>query len=73
MKTINFELNKEYKEYIELIKLLKFLGLCNTGGEAKVVVEEGLVKFNGVIETQKRKKIRKGDKIQFNNTLITII
>lgn len=70
MSSIQFELKTEY---IELIKLLKLLGLCDTGGEAKVVVEKGLVKFNGVTETQKRKKIRKGDKVQFNNTLITII
>lgn len=70
MPKLDFELKGEF---IELIKLLKFLGLCDTGGEAKMVVEEGLVKFNGVTETQKRKKLRKGDKIQFNNTLITII
>lgn len=70
MDKIDFELKNDF---IELIKLLKFLGLCDTGGEAKSVVEEGLVKFNGTIETQKRKKIRKGDKVQFNNTLITII
>jgi len=70
MSTIDFELKGEF---IELIKLLKFLGLCHTGGDAKNAVENKLVKYNGVIETQKRKKIRKGDKVQYNNTLITII
>ena len=70
MSTIDFELKGEF---IELIKLLKFLGLCDTGGDAKNAVENKLVKYNGVVETQKRKKIRKGDKVLYNNTLITII
>lgn len=70
MFKIEFELKGEF---IELIKLLKFLGLCDTGGDAKNAVENNLVKYNGVLETQKRKKIRKGDKVEFNNTLVTIL
>ncbi|MGI9291194.1 MAG: RNA-binding S4 domain-containing protein [Gammaproteobacteria bacterium] len=53
------------REPIELYKLLKFEGLCSSGGEAKAVIADGQVKLNGVIETQKRKKIRSGDIIEF--------
>ncbi|HLU84244.1 MAG TPA: RNA-binding S4 domain-containing protein [Vicingaceae bacterium] len=70
METITFELKGDY---IELIKLLKFTGVCDTGGEAKQCVEDGLVKLHQNIETQKRKKIRKGDLIYFQNVEIKII
>jgi len=60
------------EEYIELIKLLKLLNLCESGAIAKIVVEEGLVKFNDETEYQKRKKLRKGDVIIFGNNKITI-
>ncbi|GAB4342401.1 MAG: hypothetical protein Kow0089_17440 [Desulfobulbaceae bacterium] len=46
---------------IELVKLLKLAGLAGTGGEAKIMVAEGLVRINGRVETAKRKKIGAGD------------
>lgn len=60
-------------EYIELIKLLKFSGLVGTGGEAKMVVDEGEVKLNDQVESRKRAKLRRGDKVEFRGNLITII
>lgn len=48
----------------EFIKLDQFLKLCNwvsSGGEAKQVIAEGLVKVNGQIETRRGKKLFKGD------------
>lgn len=69
---IEFELDPE-NEYIELIKLLKLLGLCESGSEAKLVVNEGLVSFNGEVEFQKRKKIRRNDIVKFEGTTIKII
>lgn len=47
-------------EYIELNKLLKASGLCVTGGQAKMAVEDSLVTVNGEIETRKRRKIKDG-------------
>ncbi len=67
---IDFELDPE-NEYI--IKLLKLLNLCESGSEAKIVVTEGLVKFNGEVELQKRKKLRRQDCIEFEGTIINII
>jgi len=60
MNTININ-----KEPVELFKILKFEGIVGSGGEAKMVISEGLVKVNGKIETQKRKKIVSGDTIEF--------
>lgn len=53
------------KEPVELFKILKFEGIVGSGGEAKTVISEGMVKLNGVVETQKRKKIVSGDVIEF--------
>lgn len=57
-------------EYIELIQLLKALNYAESGGQAKAFVEEGLVKLNGQIELRKRAKLRTGDRVEFQNTII---
>jgi ribosome-associated protein len=58
------------REPVELYKILKFAGLVSSGGEAKSVIAAGEVKVNGVIETQKRKKIASGDVIEFSQEII---
>jgi ribosome-associated protein len=59
-------------EYIELIRLLKLLRLVESGGQAKLAVEDGLVMVNGQTEFRKRAKLRKGDEIRFEDRLIRI-
>lgn len=51
-------------EYIELVKLLKLLRIAETGGHAKIIVEDGEVILNGNQEFRKRAKLRGGDKIE---------
>jgi len=58
------------REPLELFKILKFEGMASSGGEAKSVIDQGLVLLNGVVETQKRKKIVSGDIIEFNGEKI---
>ena len=53
-----------YREPVELYKLLKFEGLASSGGQAKLLISEGLVQVNGAVETRKRKKIITGDVIE---------
>lgn len=48
---------------IELCQFIKFGGLSGSGGEAKQLVAEGSVLLNGVVETQKRKKLLAGDRV----------
>jgi len=60
-------------DYIELIGLLKALGIAETGGHAKFIVEEELVIRNGEIETRKRAKLIPGDIIQVEDIKIELI
>ncbi len=59
-------------EYIELIKLLKLLRFAESGGHAKIMVEDGEVKLNGEVEYRKRAKLRPGDKVETSGTIISI-
>ena len=61
------------EEYIELIKLLKKLQIAESGGHAKMMVEEGEVTVNGQTEFRKRAKLRNGDKVQANGQTIRIL
>lgn len=56
----------------ELYKIIKFEGLAASGAEAKQLIANGLVRVNGEIETQKRKKIVPGDEVQYSNTILSI-
>ena len=58
--------------YIELNKLLKLLNLAETGGDANLIIMDGLVKVNKETELQKRKKLRVGDIVEFENHTINI-
>lgn len=57
-----YELKGE--EYIELIKLLKVMRVSESGGQAKLMVEDGIVYLNGVQESRKRAKLRSGDVVE---------
>ncbi len=59
-------------DHIPLNNLLKVLNLVETGGEANMRITSGELKVNGQIETQKRKKLRPGDIIEFQNHKISI-
>ena len=53
-------------DFIKLDSLLKFAALVGTGGEAKYVISEGLVRVNGEVCTMHGKKIRPGDTVEFD-------
>ena len=59
-------------EYIELMALLKALGLAQTGGHDKHIVDSGIVYRNGSIETRRRAKLISGDLIQVENSKIKL-
>jgi ribosome-associated protein len=64
MQKLDFNLEGPY---IELIQLLKAIGVAQTGGHAKMIVEDEVVLRNGEIETRKRAKIVKGDVIRIDD------
>ena len=59
-------------EYIKLQDLLKLAGLMYTGGEAKVMVQEGLVTVNGEVCTMRGRKIRPGDTVEFEGKSLEV-
>jgi ribosome-associated protein len=60
-------------EPTELYKILKFENMVQSGGEAKFVISESLVRVNGEIETRKRRKIVSGDLIEFAGNIFKIV
>ena len=51
-------------EFIKLNQFLKWAGLCETGGEADMIIAEGRVKVNGEEELRRGKKLRDGDVVE---------
>ena len=58
--------------YIRLDALLKFSGIAQTGGEAKVMIQEGEVSLNGEICNMRGKKCRPGDTVEMPGVRISI-
>lgn len=59
-------------EFIKLQDLLKLSGLVYTGGEAKILIQEGAVTVNGEVCTQRGKKLRPGDTVGFGGKELAV-
>ncbi len=70
MKKMQIEIKTEF---IKLDSLLKFAGLTDTGGLAKEIIQQGLVKVNGEVCTMRGKKIRSGDTVAVEGYEVTIL
>ena len=60
----------------EFIRLDSFLKLCDavqSGGHAKIVIQDGEIKVNNETCTQRGKKLHPGDKVEFENTVYEIV
>jgi len=67
---------KEIKINTDIIKLdafMKWAAMVVNGGEAKVIIQEGLVKVNGNIETQRGKKLTVNDIVEFDGESYKIV
>ena len=63
---------RETDEFIKLGQALKKAGLVESGVDAKYAVQDGLVKVNGQVETQRGKKLVPGDLVEFNGQTLKI-
>lgn len=54
-------------EFIKLDSFLKLCGAASTGGEAKMMIADGLVLVNGEGCTMRGKKMRPGDTVTFSD------
>ena len=66
------EVIKLRDEYIKLGQALKAAGLVETGFDAKYAIEDGLVKVNGEVATQRGKKLHAGDVVSYDGETIKI-
>lgn len=62
----------ETAPYIRLDQLLKRLDVVQSGGHAKIVIQEGQVLVNGAVETRRGRKLRAGDVVQFADQVHTV-
>lgn len=66
------EIIKLRDEFIKLGQALKAAGLVESGVEAKEVIQDGLVKVNGEIDTRRGRKLYDGDVVTFDGEEIKI-
>ena len=59
-------------EFIKLQDLLKFAGAVETGGDAKLIIQEGRVSVNGEVCTMRGKKIRPGDTVSVDKFTVQV-
>jgi len=59
-------------EFVELDNMLKALELVASGAEAKLQIQAGLVKVNGIVESRIRRKLKPGDIVEFGVNKVTI-
>ncbi|MCM1313824.1 MAG: RNA-binding S4 domain-containing protein [Prevotella sp.] len=59
-------------EFIKLEALMKYASLVNSGGEAKMLIQDGQVSVNDEVCTMRGKKIRSGDKVSFNKKEVVV-
>ncbi|WP_330582830.1 S4 domain-containing protein YaaA [Peptoclostridium sp.] len=59
-------------EYIKLDQLLKYAEVTSSGGESKLMIQNGEIKVNGEVETRRGKKIFPGDTVEVSGEKIEI-
>lgn len=59
-------------DFIKLGQAIKAAGLVESGVEAKIVIQSGQVKVNGLVETQRGKKLVGGEVIEYKGNKLTI-
>lgn len=60
-------------DFIKLDQFLKFENIVGSGGEAKNIIMDGMVKVNGRVELARGKKLHKGDTVEVFNETYKII
>ncbi|MBD2592800.1 RNA-binding S4 domain-containing protein [Nostoc spongiaeforme FACHB-130] len=57
---------------IKLDQFLKFLGIAPTGGQAKLMIINGDVKVNGIVETRRGRKLVSSDQVTVDGKIFTV-
>ncbi len=64
---------REKDDYINLSQLLKAMNMVESGAMAKEVIDEGLVKVDGEVESRYRRKLYDGMIVEFNGKKIQVV
>lgn len=72
MRGINMKEVTIRDEYIKLGQALKLAGLVESGVDAKFAVQDGEVKVNGSVCTQRGKKLVNGDEVTYHGDSFVI-
>ncbi len=62
----------ETDEYIKLDQFMKLAQIATTGGLAKAMIQEGMVKVNGEVETRRGRKLRDGDRVEVDGEELVV-
>ncbi len=60
------------EETIRLDQFMKLHGLCSTGGQAKLLIQDGMVEVNHQVETRRRRRLHRGDLVTIDGTTIEV-
>ena len=60
------------EDFIKLDSFLKWQGLIETGGQAKLAIQNSEVRVNGKVETRRGRKLIDGDKVTFRGRTVVV-
>ena len=63
---------REGETFIRLGQAMKKAGMVGNGGDAKLLIQDGLVRVNGVTETRRGRKLTDGDKVEYDGETFTV-
>lgn len=72
MEKQNIEFSLNGREFIPLCDLLKTVGITQTGGHGKIIIAQGEVKVDGVVELRKRYKVLAGQVVELENFIVKV-
>ncbi len=61
------------EETIKLEQFLKLAQVVATGGQAKVLIQDGAVRVNGLVETRRGRKLRPGDRVEVDGEELVVM
>lgn len=64
---------REGEEFIKLCQAMKKAGLEDSGVDAKIDIQAGLVKVNGEVETRRGRKLYDGDVFEYKDMQVKIV
>lgn len=70
MKKVEFEMRTPV---IDLLQVLKATGFAATGGESKMLVDDGMIQVNGEEELRRRRKLHPGDEVIIDEQVIIVL